>query len=275
MAVSIGVVFASMEQETQEILSYLITYQNTLQKSFEFRLVSYPGDDPFLNLLQQKPGPNHDEAAAGAEDFALRVKEFSALQADLYRLQTEQIDKIVLLTNTRFADNYYYIGCPTWAIIALGNWHKDCAPPSIVEYYLNILVTAALDALGAGIGRHYLTRACNFDFNASLRDKRLSVLAGNICPDCVAKIEAKAGIEFVSDALILLKMNWLGDSNTPSAVASTVKKLGFDLFHTTGAKPSLRERLLATFEQEGLKNLLSVTFQILLAIAVVVIGLKK
>ena len=82
MTVSIGVVFASIEQETQEILSYLITYQNTLQKSFEFRLVSYSvDDDPLLNLLQQKPRPHHDEAAAGGEDFASRVKEFYALQA--------------------------------------------------------------------------------------------------------------------------------------------------------------------------------------------------
>src|SRR5262249_12253269 len=118
-------------------------------------------------------------------------------------------------------------------------------------------VTSALDALGADIERHYLTRGCLFDFNASLGDKRLSVLSGNICPDCAAQIEGKAGKEFVSDALILLKRDWLGDSNTPSAVASTVKKLGFDLFHTTGAKPNFRERFLAAFEQEGLKNVLS------------------
>jgi hypothetical protein len=36
MTVSIGVVFGSMERETRDILSYLITYQNTLQRSFEF-----------------------------------------------------------------------------------------------------------------------------------------------------------------------------------------------------------------------------------------------
>jgi hypothetical protein len=275
MTVSIGVVFASMEQKTQEILSYLITYQNTLQNSFEFRLVSYPVDDPLFNLLRQRPGPTHREAVAKAVDFTVRVKAFCANEADSYGQQTEPIDKIVLLTSTRFRDNYYYIGCPTWAIIALGDWQKELAPPSIVEYYLSILATSALDALGADIERHYLTRGCNFDFNASLGDKRLSVLSGNICPDCAAKIEGRAGKEFVSDALILLKRDWLGDSNTASSVASTVKKLGFDLFHTVGAKPNFRERLLASFEQEGMKNLLSFTFQLLLAIAVVVIGLKK
>jgi hypothetical protein len=191
MTVSIAVVFAPMEQEIRDILSYLITYQNTLQRSFEFWLVSYPTDDPLLNLLRQRPAPTHDEAITKANDFVLRVNALCAKEANSYGLQTERIDKIVLLTNTRFGDNYYYIGCPTWAIIALGGWQKELAPPSIFEYYLSILVTSALDALGADVERHYLTRGCNFDFNASLGDKRLSVLSGNICPECAAKIEVR------------------------------------------------------------------------------------
>jgi hypothetical protein len=275
MPVSIGIVFASMDRETQEILSYLITYQNTLQSSFEFRLVSCPTDDPFLNLLRQRPGPAHHDVVSEVNDFVVRLNALSADEANSYYLPTEQIDKIVILTNTRFSDNYYHVECPTWAIIALGGWQSEFAPPSIVEYYLSILVTSALDVLGAGVERHYFTRGCNFDFNASLGDKRPSVLSGDICPQCAAKIEAEAGEKFVSDALILLKRDWLGDSNTPSAVATAVKKFGFDLFRTTAAKPNLKERLLVAFEQKGLKNILNVTFQVLLAVAIVVIGLKK
>jgi hypothetical protein len=138
MTVSIGVVFGSMERETRDILSYLITYQNTLQRSFEFRLVSCPADHPLLNLLRQRPGPTHFEAVAQIDDFVLRVNASCAEEANSYGLQAEQIDKIVLLTNTRFRDNYYYVGCPTWAIIALGGWQNELAPPSIVEYYLSI-----------------------------------------------------------------------------------------------------------------------------------------
>ena len=103
MTVSIGIVFASIEEKTQEILSYLITYQNTLQKSFEFRLLSCPDDDPFLKLLQRKPGPTHDEAAKKVDRFVLRVNAFCAQEATSYGLQTERVDKIVILTNTRSA----------------------------------------------------------------------------------------------------------------------------------------------------------------------------
>jgi len=54
-----------------------------------------------------------------------------------------------------------------------------------------------------------------------------------------------------------------------------VKKLGYDLFRAAGAKPNFKQRLFATLEQEGLKNLFSIGGQILLALALLLIGLKK
>src|SRR5262249_33769157 len=147
MTVSIGVIFASIEQKTQDVLSYLITYQNTLQNSFQFRLMSYADDDDrLLNLLQRKLAPTHREAAADAKEFAARVNASCAEEADSYGLRAEHVDKVVLLTDTRFRDNFYYVESSTWAIAALGGWQREMAPPSIVEYYLNILVTSSLDA---------------------------------------------------------------------------------------------------------------------------------
>ena len=275
MTKSIGVIFAFAQQDIEQVLSYLITYQNSLQKSFEFRLLPCPERDPFIDLLGRNPAPTHTDVAGEAGAFAKRVIEAGDEEAAEYDLVADPIDKIVVLTDIRFSDNYYYIGNPKWAVIALGGWETDFAPPSIVEYYLSILVTSALDALALGIERHYYTRGCIFDFSASLADKRLSVLSGCICPTCSAVIEGGAGKQFVDDAQLLLKRDWLGDSTKPSAVADAVKKMGFDLFHTTGAKPTFKERLKTNFEQEGVKNLLSFTFQLLLAAAIVVMGLKK
>ena len=275
MAVSIGVVFAAFESSTEDILSYLITFQNSIQNSFEFRLLSAPTPDPFISLLQRIVPPTHEEAEGEVDAFVARVKAHDASEAASYGLMAQPVDKIVLFSNTRFSDNFYYIGCPTWSVVALSGWQTEFAPPSIVEYYLSILVTSALDAVGAGIDRHFNTRGCIFDFNASLSDKRLSVLSGHICADCKMKIEKMAGSQVVADALVLLQRSWLGSAQQPSEVAFTVKKLGYDLFHTTGVRPTLKERLLTTFEQEGLKNALNITFQLLLAIALVIIGLKK
>jgi hypothetical protein len=275
MPKSIGVVFASIETNVQDILAFLTTYQNTLQGTFEFRLLSCPDEDDFVDLLSRPEPPTHAQAAAEMPGFVSRIKAAQVAEASDYGLSNELIDKVVVLTGIRFSDNYYYVGNPKWAIIALGGWHRDFSPPSIVEYYLSILVTSALDALGANIDRHYNTRGCIFDFNAALSDKRLSVLSGHICPKCAARIEAHSGTDTLADALILLKRSWLGTPGAPSEVATTVKKLGYDLFHTTGVKPSLKERLLSALEQEGLKNFLSITSQLLVAAALVIIGLKR
>jgi hypothetical protein len=207
--------------------------------------------------------------------FVRRLTDFNKRVADDYDLRADGVDKIVVLTNTRFRDNYYYIGTASWAVIALGGWEDEFAPPSLVEYFLTLVTLASLDAVVRPMERHLDTRGCAYDFNAKLRDTRLKVLSGHICDDCRSEIERKTSKETVEDAKILLKRSWLGTPAAPSDVAVTVKKLGYDLFHTAGAKPSFKERWLVLLEQEGLKNFLNITFQILLAIALLVIGLKK
>src|SRR5262249_55077302 len=154
-----------------------------------------------------------------------------------------------------------------WAIIALGGWEKEFAPPSIVEYYLNFTTVVALDAAIPNLERHFDTRGCVLSFNAALADARFSVLAGRICSSCAEKIGAQGSKQMLEDARLLVDRPWLGGPMAPSDVAVTVTKLGYDLFRTTGikpTKPTFKERFLATLEQEGLKNTLNITFQMLL-----------
>jgi hypothetical protein len=136
-------------------------------------------------------------------------------------------------------------------------------------------MVASLDAIARPMERHFDTRGCMFDFNATLQDARLKVLSGHICDSCTKRVTQLTSKQVVTDVQTLLKRSWLGTASTPSDVALTVKKLGYDLFYTSGVKPTLKERCLAILEQEGLKNLLNVTFQILLTAILVVIGLKS
>jgi small basic protein len=264
-----------MEKVTQNILSYLFVYQNTVQKTFEFRLLSGPSDDPIISILSAAPAPDHRLAALEMARFIPRLNAWFEDGAKSYQLKATPIDSFVLLTDVRFSDNYYYVGMGRWAIVALGGWQNEFAPPSIVEYYLSFTVIAALDAVVHDVDRHYETRGCVFDFNASLDDARWSVLSGQLCNSCTTHVENSTSKLVLDDARILLNRTWLGTPSNPSEVALTVKKLGYDLFHTAGIKPTFKERCVAILEQEGLKNLLSLTFQILLAIALVVVGLKK
>jgi hypothetical protein len=274
MPTTIGIVFGPFEETAKEILSYLLVYQNTLQNSFEFHILPFSSDSPFLDMLSAEPAPRHADIDLHIDDFFSRVKSSSNEDAKRFGLDPIHVDKIVLLTNTAFSDNYYYVGDATWAIVALGGWENDYAPPSIVEYYLSFVALAALD-VRTDIGRHFETRGCIYDFNASLGDARLSVLTGHICDACANAIKTQTSNQVLKDAQVLLRRAWLGDSSTPSDVAVTVNKLGYDLFRTAGIKPTWKERWLATIEQEGMKNALSMIFQILLLAALLVLGLKK
>jgi hypothetical protein len=263
-----------MEDLTKEVLSCLFLFQNTLQKTFEFRLLSQNDDDPFIAELSARPGPTWDDLSLKATHFFPRLRKWNEQTAAEYNLSADRADKIVLLTSTRLSDNYYYLGTENWAIIALGGWEDDFAPPSLVEYFLTFTAIASLNAIVRTMDKHFDTRGCVSDFNASLGDARQKVLTGHICHSCRRKIEAISRGIF-TDADILLKRTWLGSPTAPSDIALTVKKLGYDLFHTAGAKPSWRERWFALLEQEGLKNLLNITGQILLLLILLILGLKK
>lgn len=273
MPTTIGIIFGPFNESAKEALSFLLIYQNTIQKTFEFHILSYPPHDPFLEILSADSAPKHADVYPHIDDFLSRVKSWNNSEAESFGLDKVEVDKIVLLTDSTFSDNFYYVGDETWAIIALGGWENEYAPPSIVEYYLSFVAGAALDAI-TDIGRHFETRGCIFDFNGSLSDARLSVLSGHVCDSCASEIKTQASKQVFDDALVLLNRSWLGGSSAPSDVAITVKKLGYDLFRTAGIKPTLAEQWRATLEQEGLKNVLSLTFQILLAAALLVLGLK-
>jgi hypothetical protein len=250
---SIGIVFERMEDLTRDVLSYLLLYQNSIQRTFEFRILSAPEDDPFIHQLAA--GVTHFEAVKDCSAYIQRVKDSNRAGAEAFDLEVEELKKIVLLTDTHFSDNFFLVGMRGWTILAFGGWQHQFAPPSIVEYYLSHVVTAALDALSPGNERHFDTRGCAFDFNASLSDTRFKVLTGQLCSACAARLEQEVSKQAVDDAIVLLRRAWLGTPSAPSDVALTVKKLGYDLFHTAGPTPTTWEKLKGIMAEEGAKKI--------------------
>jgi hypothetical protein len=251
--ISIGIIFERMEDLTRDVLSYLLLYQNSIQRTFEFRILSAPEDDPFIDRLAS--GVTHIDAVQDCQAYMQRVKDLNIARAQAFDLEAEQLETIVLVTDTRFSDNFYLVGMQGWTILAFGGWQQQFAPPSIVEYYLSHVVIAALDALSTGNERHFDTRGCAFDFNASLSYTRFKVLTGQLCSDCAARLEQEVSKQAVDDANALLKRAWLGTPSAPSDVALTVKKLGYDLFHTAGPTPTIWEKLQAIMAEEGAKKI--------------------
>lgn len=268
----VGIVFGAMDELTREVLSYLLVYQNSVQTTFEFRIFESPEGDSFLTQLAS--GVTHEDAVQGCDEYMHRLFEMNKEDAEGYELDIEHVRKVVFLTDTRFSDNFYLVGGPRWTILAFGGWQKEFAPPSIVEYYLFHVVIAALDALSPNNNRHFDTRGCAFDFNASLSNTRFKVLTGQFCSACAARIESEISKQAVDDALRLLRRAWLGTPAAPSDVALTVKKLGYDLFHTAGPTPTPWEKLKGVMAEEGAKNIAKAIVTGVAAGIVILLGLQ-
>jgi hypothetical protein len=272
----IGIILTSLGGLDIRAFKYLALYQNTLQQSFEFEFLPAPKNSSFLNLLDSHEQIDRETVEKDASQFFGEYQNWSIERASAYGLIYQPPDGLIVLSTAKFADNYYATGDDGWRIVALGHWKRHMAPPSIVEFFLNQLIVAAVDtACGDNFPfRHYGTKGCIFDFSADLADVRLAVLTGLLCDQCCNKITHFCSKKLVEDAKLLLRKKWLGDSTNPTDVAITTKKLGYDLFHTKGAKQTTIEYLSAKIQEEAIKSLLQIIGGVILAALLLWLGLK-
>jgi hypothetical protein len=184
----------------------------------------------------------------------------------------------LLLTGAAFTDHYYYTAIIGVGVIAMGDWERNMAPPSILEFIHSLVLKDAIWSVSPAIGSHLETRGCLFDFSAKLSDLRQSVLIGSICSECKAAMEYTGQGAFVADLAKVLSREWLHDTSNPASPASVVAKLKHDLFITKGLTPSPRESIKMALVQDGTKQVLqiagAVISGVLLAALVLVLGLK-
>lgn len=258
--VRIGVVIAPLGTgDDSRALKYLILQQNTVQQSFEFQLIPVSADSLIQQLSHDKK-LNRNQIEDAMPAFLNRYRQSLAESAAGYELQPEPTLPIVVLSAATFTDNYFLTGGDDWGIIALGNWQRIMAPPSILEFFLSLLVGLSIGfACGDDYPQpHITTKGCSFDFTAELTDARFSVLSGFLCSDCLGAISAAHSEQLATDAKTLLQKSWLGTVAEPSDIAVTAKKLGYDLFHTKGVTSTLWERTRATLEEEAVKTILTI-----------------
>jgi hypothetical protein len=294
----IGVIFGSFEAKTLIALQYLVLAQNRVQQSFEFEILPRASEDDFLELLDSKKPQDPEEdflelldskkpqdrgkIEEQAQEFVKGYKDWLKGEADEYeseydcKLTRDFPDKLVFVTKLKFSDYFYVTGDDNWTILALGNWERSMAPPSIVEFILTLLVNDAIDAACRGDcpDAHHATKACVSDFTDYLDEARYNVLVGYLCPTCERSIEECGGAGFARDARVLLSREWLGSADDPTAPAAIAKKLGFDLFQTRGFKPSAWERAIEVLQQDWMKTVLQLVGGLALAALIVWFGLK-
>ncbi len=266
-------------------LRYLILQLNTVQSSFEFEFLSPPPEDPFLRNLA---GGTTCDRVAVREDcahFKNRLIAYTCGQGSLFGAEEPPPENIVVLTGARFNDNFYSLRSSGVSVIALGNWKRWMAPPSVLEFALTLTIREAITTVspvgsGAVLRRsvHLGTKGCPCDFTESLSDARQKVLSSFLCAFCKKAIRDAGAGEVIPDIEAMLAKSWLGPADDPSSPAGVVSALGHDLFIVKGLRPTAWELIRIALRREGAQQFLglvqTVTAAVLISALVLVLGLK-
>ena len=275
--IRIGVLICLSESKHYDALKFLILYQNSLQKSIEYHILPYPEEPNPFDILFNKEKIDRDKSLNDIINYQNEYLNWLNQRAESYGLNQETVDGIIILSMSRFLDNYYLTGIGNLELLALGNWERFMAPPSLVEFILTQLVGITVDiACGNNFpARHHTTIGCAFDFCSHLDEAKFKSLCGNVCSICQEIIFKNCSEDFFNDIQLLLKKDWLGSSKEPSYASITAKKLGYDLFHTKGIAPNLWEKFKQTLQDEIAKNIIKIISTILLAALLLWLGLKS
>ena len=73
---------------------------------------------------------------------------------------------------------------------------------------------------------------------------------------------------------LVLSKDWIGDLSSIASVASTIEKLGVNLFITKGLTPTFTERIVSAVREDGIKELIKLIYAIILAGMLFYLGWK-
>src|SRR5262245_23347071 len=167
------------------------------------------------------------------------------------------------------------------SILALGNWRRAMAPPSIVEFFLGLIVTEAITTASPSLRHsgHLGTKGCSFDFSAQLRDARQQALSPFLCQYCRSRIITDGMTAVLPAVDSIFNRSWLGSSADPSSPAGITSALGHDLFVIKGLKPTVLETIRATVRRDGFRQVLvllqTILAAVLTAALLVYLGLRR
>lgn len=273
-------ILTHMDGSDDAALRFLILRMNTIQGGFEFEFVPFDPSDPFLVALRPNSLADRQRLRGECAAFAERQREvFRGFSAG-FRTTESAPEHIVVLSTARFSDNHYSMRHEGVSVIALGNWRRSMAPPSVSEFVLTLLTREAIANASRRLrgSVHLGTKGCPCDVTPSLADARQKVLSSYLCSYCRRALEDDGLAALIPDIEKMLTKSWLGSPDDPSSPAAIASALGHDLFVVKGLRPTFSETVRVTLRQEGVKQMLSVAGTVLAAVVVaavlVVLGLQ-
>ena len=234
---SLGVLFLDVPTLAIDAAKYLILEQNKRQSVFDFSVFDQPETDG---------SPVPTAAATALSDRQLYARADAAIKVlrEEARSFASYADPALpkawlVITEAPIQNEFYVIGKAHLTILSLAQWHQWSAPPSVLEFILNVTLATAIETIYPGKKTHYPTKGCLFDFNANLPDAKFTVLVGVLCGVCRAELSAHKGIDVLGAIDTLSARSWLGAEANPMDPASIVKRrFGYSLYMVKGLAPN-------------------------------------
>lgn len=272
----IGILLADLGRLNTKALKYLVLHMNSQQRVFQYEFLDCDHKDDFIKKLRRRKKANREAIKQEIPDFIDRHIDYVRQNVAGSSTQESPPNYFVLITLAKFNDHYYTTRRNDLSILALGNWKKWMAPPSILEFFLTLIVRESIAAISPSLhgSIHLGTKSCAMDFTWHLADARLKVLHGFICDLCRERLGNDGFPTLAQEMLPLLKRDWLGRSTDPNSAAAVTSKLGFNLFTTRGFEPSFLETVLKAFQKEGVTEFIKVIVGIIFFILLSILGYK-
>ncbi len=272
----IGILLVGLEKINLAALKFLVLKINSLQKTFQYEFLPCNYQNEFTQMLLNKRPVDRERLKNEAPRFLDRHKEYLQTVIDEYNTKESPPDYFIIYTMAKFKDEYYTTRKGNLSVIALGNWERSMAPPSILEFFLTLTLRESIAAVSPSLegSIHLGTKGCLCDFTHSLDEVRQKVLQGFICDFCRKSLQRDQLPNLADEIVTVLKKEWLGRSVQSHSPASIVSKLGFNLFTTKGVEPTFWETFLNLLRKEGVKQLIQIIGGLILAGLLLYLGLK-
>jgi hypothetical protein len=254
----IGVIVPPRPRLNEAALQSFVLAMNKEQSLIQFEFYKTGTLHPLMAVLSTKRKPvNRDWLEDQLPDFTDSLHRDLADARTDYDAHEDIPDQFVIISQCRFSDEYYATRVGTLAVIALGNWRRLMAPPSLLEFIQVLLVREAVAILCPSLDGsiHLGTKSCLMDFTPYLPEARQKAIAGYVCSFCASLLLDNGNPELLAAVSHLVDREWLGSSADPRSPAGISANLGADLFIVKGLRATPRERLINTFREESVKQI--------------------
>jgi hypothetical protein len=272
----IGVIVSPKPKLNEAALRSIVLAMNKEQDLLQFEFYDIDIENPVMARVAGHEPVDRGKLRQMLPDFVRDLRQDLSARCADYELSESVPDRYVIVSQCRFDDNYYSLRRGPCSVLALGNWRRYMAPPSLLEFVQVLLVREAVAALCTSLSGsvHLGNKGCLMDFTSDLSEVRQKVLAGYICHFCSSRMLDDGQPQLPAVASNLIDRKWLGSPVDPRSPAGVAANLGSNLFIVKGLRATARERIFIALQEEGAKQIAVVVGLVMAAVIIFLLGIK-